>query len=356
MNLHPSLAWSIDWAKRHHHWLTGGITLFVLAVAALALREILHKVSISDIRAALDQITHRQILLSLGLTALSYFVLTGYDVLALRAIHKRQPYWRAALASFTAYCLSHNIGFAPITGGAARWRAYRGTTITPTDIARIVVLAGVTFWLGIFVMLGIFLVSFPGALRLEHDRFNFDPPFALQAAIGAVILVGAVAYLWSCWRQMGPLRILGWTMPVPSLRQAIAQYVLAATDIAIASAALIVLLPPETWHQYPDFVVAYVVAMVVALLTHAPGGLGVFEAIILVTMPEVAKPELVSALLVYRVVYYWLPLMLALLLLGFNEWRMARKGPNPSAPAPDTESPAVQAQARRNMDDAGITL
>lgn len=326
MKLPPALARLIDWARRHHHWLTIGFTLFVLTVAGVALSKILHKVSFADIKVAFSQITHTQILLSIGLTALSYFVLTGYDVLALRTINKPQPYWRAGLASFTAYCLSHNVGFAPITSGAARWRAYRGTNITPSDIARIVVLAGVTFWLGIFVMLGIFLVSFPGALRIEHDRFSFDPPFAAQAAMGAVILAGAMVYLWSCWRQMGPLRIFGWTMPVPSLRQALAQYGLAATDIAIASAALIVLLPPDTWVQYPDFVVAYVVAMVIALLTHAPGGLGVFEAIILVTMPEVAKPELVSALLLYRVIYYWLPLLLALLLLGLNEWRMARKG------------------------------
>ena len=324
MTLHDRFARLLEWASKHRNWLTGIFAAFVLVIAGLALAEILRKVSIADIQIALAKITWHQIGLSLALSALSYFVLTGYDVLALRAIGKPQRYWRAALGSFTAYCFSHNLGFAPITGAAARWRAYRGTDLTPSDIARIVVLAGVTFWLGIFVLLGIFLVSFPGALRLEHGRFSFDPPFAVQAGIGAIILVGAIVYLWACWQQSGPLRILGWTLPVPSLKQALAQYALAATDIAIASAALLVLLPPETWHQYPDFVVAYVVAIVVALLTHAPGGLGVFEAVILVTMPEVGKPELVSALLLYRVIYYWLPLLLATLLLGGNELRMAR--------------------------------
>lgn len=337
MNLQARLSRAIAWARKHHNWLTGIFAVVVLVIAGLALAEILRKVSIADIQVALAKITWKQIGLSLSLCGLSYFVLTGYDVLALRAINKPQRYWRAALGSFTAYCFSHNLGFAPITGAAARWRAYRGTDITPSDIARIVVLAGVTFWLGIFVLLGVFLVSFPGALRLEHGNFRFDPPFAVQAGIGAVILLGAIAYLWTCWRQMGPLRILGWSLPVPSLRQALTQYALAATDIAIASAALLVLLPPETWHQFPDFVVAYVVAIVVALLTHAPGGLGVFEAVILVTMPEVEKAALVSALLLYRVIYYWLPLLLASLLLGANEWRMARN------------DRAVQQQDRRTV-------
>jgi phosphatidylglycerol lysyltransferase len=87
-------------------------------------------------------------------------------------------------------------------------------------------------------------------------------------------------------------------------------------------AALLVLLPPDTWHAYGDFVVAYVIAMVVALITHAPGGLGVFEAVILVTLPDVERAALVSALILYRVIYYWLPLLLAILFLALNEGRM----------------------------------
>jgi phosphatidylglycerol lysyltransferase len=251
-------------------------------------------------------------------------VLTGYDVLALHALGKPQRYWRAALGSFSAYCFSHNLGFAPITGAAARWRAYRGTTLDAADIARIVVIAGVTFWLGIFLLLGIFLVIAPGALRI-HDRVM---PFALQATIGAAILVAMSAYLVACTRQTGPLDILGWRLPVPTLRQALLQFGLAATDIAIASAALLVLLPESSWQAYPDFVIAYVVAMVVALLTHSPGGLGVFEAVVLVTLPQVDKATLVSALLLYRVIYYWLPLALAAALLGLHEargWCRARR-------------------------------
>jgi phosphatidylglycerol lysyltransferase len=320
MKLDPRLARLIGWLKAHQTKLTAGLTVLVLAVAAFALKEILKEVKLADIGAALSAIGIHQILLSLLLTAISYIILTGYDVLALHAIGKPQRYWQAALGSFTAYTLSHNLGFAPITGAAARWRVYRGTNLTPSDLARIVVIAGVTFWLGIFLLLGVFLVAFPGALRVH----NLELAYPAQAAIGGAILVGIAIYVWACAQQAGPLNILGWTLPVPTLKQALAQFALAATDIAVASAALLVLLPSAAWHHYPDFVVAYVIAVVVALVAHAPGGLGVFEAVILVTLPEVDKASLVSALILYRVIYYWGPLLLALGLLGLNELRLAQ--------------------------------
>lgn len=322
MKLDPRLLRAIHWARAHRTKLTILMMVAVLAIAGMALTEILKEVRIADIHAAFAKITAHQIALSVGLTALSFIVLSFYDVLGLSAIGKPQPWWRALLGSFTAYNLSHNLGFAPITGAAARWRAYRGTTLDAADIARLVVIAGVTFWLGIFLLLGLFLVLFPGALRVNDVPFHYPT----QALIGAAVLSGIAVYLVACARQKGPLTVLGWTLPVPTLRQALIQFSLAATDIAIASAALLVLLPPEVWHHYPDFLVAYVVAVVIALLTHAPGGIGVFEAVVLVTLPDVDKPSLVSALILYRVIYYWGPLLLALALLGLNELRMMRGG------------------------------
>lgn len=294
--------------------------VLVVGIAAIIIHRVLQGVSLADVRHAMAAITPMQILFSAVLASLSYLVLTGYDVLALQAIGKPQRWRRAALASFTAYSFSHNLGFAPLTAAAARWRAYRGTDINAGDIARIVVIAGVTFWFGIFVLLGLALLLFPDALRL-HDS---TMPYPAQAAIGAAIMAGVGLYLWACARRSAPISLLGWTLPVPTLRQALYQFVLAATDMALASAALLVLLPSGSWHHYPAFVVAYVVAMVVALLTHAPGGLGVFEAVVLVSLPDVDKPALISALIVYRLIYYWVPLLLAALLLALNELRMLR--------------------------------
>ncbi len=295
--------------------------ILVIAIAVLVIRQVLRDVSLDEVRLAMAAITPVQVGLSVLFASSSYLVLTGYDVLALHAIGKPQRWRRAALGSFTAYTFSHNLGFAPITAAAARWRAYRGTSINAGDVARIVVIAGVTFWFGVFVLLGLSLLLFPGALRVQDATL----PYGVQAAMGAVIMAFVAAYLWACARQVKPISIFGWTLPIPTLRQALYQFLLAATDIALASAALLVLLPSESWHHYPAFLVAYVVAMVAALLTHAPGGLGVFEAVVLVTLPEVDKPALVSALILYRLIYYWIPLLLAAGLLAGNEWRMLRE-------------------------------
>lgn len=321
MNLPPRFQPAAQWISAHRHWLSAGFMIAVVGIAVSVLRQVLRDVSLADVESAMAAITPGQIALSVLFAALSFLVLTGYDVLALNAIGKPQRWRRAALGSFTAYNLSHNLGFAPVTAAAARWRAYRGTSVNAGDIARIVVIAGVTFWFGIFVLLGIALLIVPGALRI-HDAAM---PYPAQAAIGAAIMAAVAAYLWACAAGLKPINILGWTLPVPTLRQALTQFLLAATDIALASAALLVLLPPDAWGQYPAFLVAYVVAMVVALLTHAPGGIGVFEAVVLVTLPEVDKPALVSALILYRLIYYWIPFLLALLLLALNEWRMWRE-------------------------------
>lgn len=323
----PRIAAAGAWLRAHANWLSGLVIITVLALAAVALAELLRDVTGEEILGALGRITPRQILLSLLLTALSYFVLTFYDVLALHTIGNPKPYRYAALGGFSAYALSHNMGFAPVTGGTARWRAYRGSGLPVSDIARIVVIAGVTLWLGIFLMLGIFLLAMPGTLRIQETTL----PYSLQAALGLAVLSGIALYAIACWRRLGPLSIFGWRLPVPTLRQAAMQFLLAALDISLASAALLVLLPGASLDLWPAFLVAYVVAIVVAFISHAPGGIGVFEAVILVTLPQVDKAAMVSALILYRAIYYWLPFLLALLLLFLNEVRLWRQAKAASA-------------------------
>lgn len=333
MRLHPRLQRTIDWLGRHKTKLSLLLMAIVVSIAALALSRILNELTMTDVTRAIGAISARQLAASVGLTIVSYLVLTGYDVLALNAIGKPQPYWRAALGSFSSYTFSHNFGFAPITGAAARWRAYRGTNVDGADIARIVVIAGVTFWLGIFLLLGLALLVQPGALRVHH--FVLDYP--AQAAIGGAVLAAIGVYLWLCARHPGSIAILGWTLPVPTLRQALVQFALAAVDISVASAALLVLVPQADAGHFPLFLTAYVVAIVVALIAHVPGGVGVFEAVMLVALPQVDKATLVSALVVYRLIYYLLPLATAIALLGAHELARLRdrsssrqrSGPNP---------------------------
>lgn len=302
------------------------VMLVVVALAAAALAEILREVTLADVAAAIGRITPQQILTSLGLTAVSYLLLTFYDVLALDMIGSQRPYRYAALAGFSAYAMSHNLGFAPVTGGTARWRAYRGSGLPATDVARVVVIAGVTLWLGIFLLLAFVLLLVPGTLRVQ----NATIPHGWQATIGALVLAAILVYLVACFRRTGPISVFGWHLPLPTPRQALLQFLLAASDIVLAGAALLVLVPGASAEASPAFLMAYVVAVVAAFVSHAPGGIGVFEAVILVTFPQVDKAAMVSALILYRAIYYWLPFLVALLCLFLNEvrlWRRAKAVP-----------------------------
>ena len=304
-----------EWLRRHQTWLTVGFTVLVLLVAGEAMRKLLHNITKDELLHVFRAITAHQLAQCAALTATSYFLLTFYDVLALRMVGRRVPYPLAAVGSFTAYTLSHNLGFAPVTGAAARARIYGTRGVDAGDIARIVVIAGVTFWLGIGLMLGVALVAEPGVLRVGHRAIAYG----WQVALGLAVLAAMAAYMVVTAIRRRPIVVLGWQLPIPSTTQALAQFALAAVDITVASAALLVLVPQATVGDLPSFVAAYVVAMMVALITHAPGGLGVFEVVMAYTLPHVHRPTLLAALLAYRLIYYLVPFAISCLILLANE-------------------------------------
>lgn len=287
----------------------------VAVVALVALRALIDEVHIRDIRAAFHALSGWQIGAALGFTSLSYFVLTLYDVLALRIVGRPLPYRTAALASLTSYTLSHNLGFALLTGGSARYRIYTAAGLEPANIVRVIAAAGVTFWSGITMLAAVALLVHPAPLILAG--LSIDP--AIQRAIGGgTLLLLAGALIWSA-RGGGTISLWRWNFPRPSLRQALVQPLLAALDLAAASAALFVLVPGATTDQFPLFFLGYALAIVVALLTHVPGGVGVFEAVMVAALPATDHASLLAALILYRVIYYLLPLAIAAVLLGIHE-------------------------------------
>ncbi len=297
--------------------------LGVVAVAALAfaaLHSLAQEVHPRDIAAAFHALGWRQIAASLGLTATSYFLLTLYDVLALRIIGKPLPYRTAALASLTSYTLSHNLGFALLTGGSARYRIYTAAGLAPADILRVIAAASITFWSGVLAMAGAALLFHPAPLQL--GGWSIDP--AIQRYVGGALLVALAGAVVALGRSGGTIRLLRWSFPQPTVGQALVQPILAACDLAAASAALFVLVPGATMAVFPLFFLGYALAMIVALVTHVPGGVGVFEAVMVAALPGSDPATLLAALILYRVIYYLLPLAIAAILLAVHERRRLR--------------------------------
>ena len=293
----------------------------VIGVAVKALARILRDVSLDEILHAMGSIDGTRIAIAEVLGIASYVVLTGYDVIALRTIGKPLTWRRAAMASLVSYNLSHNFGMAALTGTAARYRIYTTAGLTTADVARITILTGVAFWIGVVLMLGFCLILVPDvmpALGITLDR-------NVQTALGVVILAGNLAYLFVLGRRRGDVGVGKWTVPLPSLRLGAAQYVLSIADLVFAAGVLIVLIPtagPDVW---PQILVAYVSAFVVVLITHAPGGAGVLEAVVLTMLPDLPKVEVLSGLIMFRLVYHLAPLAVSLALLAGHEIHHRRR-------------------------------
>ncbi|WP_137897162.1 lysylphosphatidylglycerol synthase domain-containing protein [Sphingomonas sp. 2SG] len=291
-------------------------TVAVLAVSGVALHHLLVGMSWNDVVTAVHAIPKAALAGAAILTALSYFILTGFDVLALRLVGRKVPYPVTALAAFTSYIFSHNFGFAALTGGAARYRIYNRHGVTLGEVGQIMIVAGVTFWLGAFLLLGLAFVILPD-LPAIGDR---AVPPAFQTAAGLATLTLLAGYMIALGVLNGrSVRLWRWVVQLPTWRMAVAQFATGTLDLLTATAVLFVLLPAPDPALYPTVLVGYLLAIISSLLVHAPGGLGVFEVVMLAALPQIDRTGLVAALLTFRLVYYLIPLAIGVLLFAGHE-------------------------------------
>ena len=293
-----------------------GLTLFVLALEVL--RRQLAATSLSEVMADLRAIPDERIAAALLLTALNYAALTGYDFLAFASIGRRLDRWRIAIASFLAYAIANNVGFAMLSGAAVRYRFYTRWGLSGEELSRIVVSYSITFWLGLLALGGVSLALAPAA---ETSRLGG----AWMRAVGWLLIGTVVAFVVFTAAYRRPIRVgrFDWTLPRPLL--ALSQLLVSSVDWLLAGAVLYVLLPQG---QAPMLAVlgAFLVAQLAGLTSHVPGGAGVFESVcVLLLEPYVPADQVLPALLVYRVIYYLLPLTIALAGLLLDEVRQRHR-------------------------------
>ncbi len=284
-----------------------GLAVFVLA------RTFMH-IDVGELRAAVAETSGERIALAFLFTAVSFLALTGYDALALRQLKLHVPYRIAALASFTSYAISFTLGFPIITAGTVRYWIYATRGLSAGKVASLTVIAGLTFWLGMVLIIGLgFLVRGAGIAHLDH----LDP--FLNRAIGAAVIAVLVGYL--VWTARGRRRatIQGFKLELPGFRLTAGQLLLGFVDLCAAAATLYALLAPPRAIDYITFVAVYVFGSLLGIASNAPGGIGVFEATMLKTVPAHSQASLFAALLMFRIIYYLVPFVLALALLGAHE-------------------------------------
>jgi uncharacterized membrane protein YbhN (UPF0104 family) len=296
------------------HLLGALASLALFAVAAYILASVLSNIRYADVVEALKATSGAQILGALLFTALSYVALTGYDVSALRQIGHYAPYRVAALASFASYATAFNLGFPVVTGAAVRYWIYSRVQMTALQVANVTVITGVTFWLGMTTVVGVTLVRAAESLA-ALDRL----PVALHMAAGILILAGVAGY--GAWVALEPrhIRLRGHVLEMPGVGSTVAQIGVGAADLCAAAAALYMLMPQGVHLDFTAFLAVYVLACILGVISHAPGGIGVFEATMLHALPGASQESVLASLLLFRVVYYFLPFIVALAILGADE-------------------------------------
>ncbi|MGO8738578.1 lysylphosphatidylglycerol synthase domain-containing protein [Rhodoblastus sp.] len=294
--------------------LGAGASILLVAVAVFVLTRTISHLDPALLRAALAATSWGQIGLGLLLTASSFLMLTGYDALALRQLKLRVPYRTTALASFTSYAVSFNLGFPIFTGGTVRYWIYSRAGVRPGKIASLTVVAGVTFWLGMAVVIALGLAVEATPLS-DIDHLAVD----LNRLIGVGMLVAIGVYLY--WVSVRPRRARwqGLSLELPGLGLSLGQIALGVMDLCSAAGALYVLLPVHEGLGFFTFAAVYVFASLLGIVSHAPGGIGVFEAILLKVLPAPSQEALLASLLMFRILYYVIPFVFALALLGANE-------------------------------------
>jgi phosphatidylglycerol lysyltransferase len=300
-------------------WIGPLAALVVFGAVAWVLHRELAHLHLHDIFHELRSIPPSAVGAALVITALSYWTLSFYDFLALRYLRKTLPYARMVFTSFIAYAFGHNLGLAAFTGAAIRLRLYASAGLTAIDVVTVQGFCSLTSAIGLATLGGLSLLLEPEQLRAAVHL-----PAWWTRASGVMLLSAVAGYAICSIFIRRPLEVRGWQLRIPRPAIAFPQIALGLVDLGIASAVLYVLLPPAANISFLAFLGAYAAAVTVGIISHVPGGIGVFETVIILAVPQVPASVLLGSMLVYRAVYYLVPLAVAALLFGAKELEARR--------------------------------
>jgi uncharacterized membrane protein YbhN (UPF0104 family) len=301
---------------RHHRlaWVGTAASVLIFATSLVVLWQVVSDVDVNEFKAAFTAASPRQIGLAVLFTTLSYCLLTCYDALALKQLKAKVPYRTTALASFTSYAVSFNLGFPLLTAGTVRYWIYAQRGLSTGVVASLTVIAGITFWLGMALVLAWSMIREAGSLAvLVYTNIKLNQLIGLATAI---VVVGYL--IWVSLKRRA-VKIQGWRLELPGFRLSLAQMLIGAGDVCAGAAVLFVLLPGGHNINFETFLAVYVFAVMLGVASHSPGGLGVFEATILLALSSYPREPILGALLLYRICYYFVPFVFALALLGAYE-------------------------------------
>jgi len=293
------------------------LSLLLLALCIWAIAHELRAYNYQDILHSLATIPKRRLSWALGLSIVGYLVMVGYDILGFYYVGRTLSWNKIALTNFISSAFSNTIGFALLTGSAIRYRFYTGWGVPVVAIAQIIAFVNFTFWLGMLTLAGLIFLTNPLPIPTQLHL-----PFSTVRPLSFIFLILLAIYLFSSIFIKQSLTISTHVFRFPTLPISLAQIAISSLDWVFAAAVLYVILPTNTDLSYADFLGIYLLAMLAAVISNIPGGLGVFETVILLLLSsKISAAAILGSLLAYRGIYYFLPTLLAGSLLGIFEFR-----------------------------------
>ena len=315
-------AWRLRVLTRLRHYGPATLGFVLLALAVLVLDRALRQITYAELSQQIAGLAGWRIGLSLAFTVLSFAALAGYEQCALLFIGKRLPWPRTSLVAFVAQSIAHSTGFAAFVGVGLRFRIYAADGLDLADVAKVQLFFSSTFVLGVIALSGLALVFEPQMVASAVAL-----PVEVWRLVGMLLLVGVVGYLLlSSAEGFTGFRLGHHQLSLPRARTTALQILLASIDLAAAGGALYVLLP-DVDVGYVAFVGLFTAAIIVGVLSHVPGGLGVFESLMLLMLQPAPDqlPGVIGGLVVFRFVYYLLPLVVGTGVLGTLEWHQSAR-------------------------------
>ncbi|MDE1906666.1 MAG: UPF0104 family protein [Rhodospirillales bacterium] len=312
--------------RRHLKLLPPVFGFLLLVAIGFGLHGVLAKVGVAQVFAAFLATPVWKVIRAVALLAASICIMAAYDLPGVFFAKRRGggphlPYPSIGLASFCAYALSHVLGAAALTAAAIRLRFYAHWDVPPGGIARIVALSGSNFTLGVFTLMGVLLLADPYAVPLPGIS-----DFYLLRGLGLALLAVPLFYVLAA-RKRDAVVLLGKTIALPGARIALAQIVVSCLDICCACAILHAVLPAAPGLGYAHTLSIYVGAFAAGVLSGLPGGVGVFDSVLLLGFSAyLPAAEALGAILLFRVMYFLAPACLAgLCYAGHELWVYASK-------------------------------
>jgi glycosyltransferase 2 family protein len=298
------------------------VGLGAVAVSSWFLFKELHGLSFASLHSALASISPGRWLAALGSTALAYAALAWYDQIALRHLEWRLSWRFVSLVSFTAYAIAHNVGASVFSGAVIRYRAYSTKGLSIGEVGVLVAFCSFTFALGAATLGGLLLLLRPELIERVHGA-----PLWLGEATGLALVAAPSLYVVGSLLHFRPFKLGGFELVYPRPPVAARQLLAGPLELVGAAGIIFFALPDAADPGFVAVLGVFLASFSLALVSHAPGGLGVLEISFLEGMPDAPQANVVAALLVFRLLYLILPFVFALgVVIAFerHRWRAPR--------------------------------